>query len=335
MKLPESLKSASLILFSIVLLLPCSLVAAERVWVDFDPACGVRKAADVDDCLALVPLLRAADYHVVGISTTYGNAKIEQTHETALRLASVLNAQGISVPTIYRGAESNSRKSEEVQLALRDALAVGELTIIALGPLTNIAFLIAEYPELRTNISRLVVVMGKQPGQLFHPSEGSTEGIFGHGPIFSDMNFKKDTMAAEFLFQSGIDITLIAYELGRQAIITATDIDLLADSSEVGRWLADRSQDWLYYWSRFVGREGFYPFDLMAVAYLLEPELMHCPEREAVIAPDRSLGIAGGGPKSLMVLPPGQETAANRTVKYCDQLVVSKHWKPVSYLLSI
>ncbi len=335
MKLSDTIKSLSLILLSIILLLPCSLVAAERIWVDFDPACGVRKAADVDDCLALIPLLTAKDLQVVGISTTYGNAKIEQTHETALRLASVLNAQGISVPTIYRGAESNSRMSEEVQLALRDALAVGELTVIALGPLTNIAFLLAEHPELRSNLSKLIVVMGKQPGQLFHPSEGSTKGIFGHGPIFSDMNFKKDPMAAEFVFNSGVDITLIPYELGRQAIITPADIDLLAQSGSVGRWLAERSQDWLYYWSRFVGREGFYPFDLMAVAYLLEPELMRCPERGAVIEPDRSLGVTAAGPKSFMVLPPGQDAAAQRTVKYCDQLVASKHWKPVSYLLPI
>lgn len=81
--------------------------------------------------------------------------------------------------------------------ALIVALETGPLTILALGPLTNIAQALTARPDLVANIARLIAVMGRRQGHLFHPAEGEGHGIlFGHGPVFRDFNFDQDREAA-------------------------------------------------------------------------------------------------------------------------------------------
>jgi hypothetical protein len=62
--------------------------------------------------------------------------------------------------------------------------------VVALGPLTNLAAVLDARPELRSRVARVVAVMGRRPGHVFHPAEGAGGGLlFGHGPVFRDFNF--------------------------------------------------------------------------------------------------------------------------------------------------
>ena len=61
-------------------------------------------------------------------------------------------------------------------IALRTALEAGSLTILAVGPLTNIAVTLEGRPDLHGDITRIVAVMGNQPGNLFHPTQDKESG---------------------------------------------------------------------------------------------------------------------------------------------------------------
>lgn len=181
---------------------------------------------------------------------------------------------------------------------LAGALAEGPLTIVALGPLTNIAALLRERPELRANVARLVAVMGRRPGHIFHPAEGAGGGIFfGHGPIFRDFNFALDPDAVREVLAAGVPVSLVPYDAARGIELTAQDLDGLAASvPEVVR----RARGWLEYWRTDIGRNGFFPFDLLAAAYVLEPSLLRCTAVRAWFGGDDKLL---GSPEALLIEP--------------------------------
>jgi inosine-uridine nucleoside N-ribohydrolase len=150
---------------------------------------------------AIDELARSRGVEIAGISTVYGNAPIEITDRTTRELVALLEREGEEVGDVHRGAGQASDTmapdaAPPAQTALREALGKGPLTIVALAPLTNVAAALADRPDLQGNVARLIMVMGRTPGHLFHPSEGAGGGLlFGHGPVFRDFNFDQDPNA--------------------------------------------------------------------------------------------------------------------------------------------
>jgi inosine-uridine nucleoside N-ribohydrolase len=247
---------------------------ARRVWIDTDAACGHAADADADDCFALLVLLQAPEIEIVGLSIVAGNAPAEAGERIVRDF--VARTGRTDVP-VFRGAAASG--------AIRAALAGGPLTIVALGPLTNVAAALRGRSELRGNVSRLVVVMGKRPGHMFHPTEGRGGGIlFGHGPVFRDFNVAKDPDAVREIAAMGLDITLIPYEGARRVTITAADLARLEAAGGAAAWVVRRARAWAAHWAEIVGFDGFYPFDAVAAAYVVDPTLLDCaPVRARVV----------------------------------------------------
>ena len=244
--------------------------AAGRLWIDTDAACGRDAHTDPDDCLALLALVQAAGDRIAGVSAVAGNAPLDATQRTLRALAAQLD--GIPV-----------RSAAE----LRKALEAGPLTVVALGPLTNIAAALHGRPELASKVTQLVAVMGRRPGHLFHPTEGASGAmLLGHGPVFRDFNFDQDPDAAARVLALDIPITLVPYDAARHFEITAADLDRLAARGGAYAWVAERSRAWLAFWQKDIGRNGFYPFDLLAAVYVLSPERFRCARVLAGIAKD-------------------------------------------------
>src|SRR4030095_15160949 len=158
-----------------------------RVWIDTDAACnGIN--ADPDDCFAMLVLMYSPDVEIVGISTVFGNAPLSVVDRTTRDL--VGRVAGRSDILVHRGSSAaleaeRTTSIEPAHAALERALERGPLTIVSLGPLTNVAATLRRRPDLADNIGLLVSVMGRRPGHVFHPAEGrNSSGIlFGHGPI--------------------------------------------------------------------------------------------------------------------------------------------------------
>lgn len=249
----------------------------ERVWIDTDAACGAGPRTDPDDCFAILWLL-AQGVEVVGISTSFGNAEGTVVADRMAALAERMRAAGIAVPPVlegYSGPERSTYMPAGV-LGLRQALSAGPLTVLALGPLTNVVAALEGQPDLAGNLQRVVAVMGHEAGHLFHPSEGNGQGVMGHGPIFRDLNVSVDVDAARRLMEMELPVTLIPYDAGRGVVIDTGDLERFAQGGPAQDWLAVQAGGWLEFWQKDVGLAGFSPFDWVAAAWLVEPASFDC-----------------------------------------------------------
>lgn len=283
-----------------------------RLWIDTDAACGAGERVDPDDCFALLLLARAARGRIVGVSAVGGNAPLTVVESTLRKMMAQADA-GISV---HGEADSAA--------ALERALEQGPLTILALGPLTNIAAVLRERPDLARNVERLIAVMGRREGHLFHPSEARGRGtLLGHGPVFRDFNYAQKPQAAETVLRSGVPVTMVPYDAARRLMLGAADLDSLAAAGGAAAWVASRSRQWLEYWRKDIGIEGFYPFDLVAAAFLLRPDDFRCADvRWWIRAGPPPLAWLGVGDPLFVGLPQEQPEDARSAgaATYCPEL---------------
>jgi inosine-uridine nucleoside N-ribohydrolase len=312
-----------------------------RLWIDTDAACGQSRTTDPDDCLALLLLAQARGVDIVGISTVYGNAPLDVTDRTTRDLMAALDGAGATSPPVYRGAaalggEDGAVAPAPAYPALQQALMDGPLTLVSLGPLTNVAAALRDRPELQAHVARLVVVMGRRRGHLFHPAEGAGGGmLFGHGPVFRDFNFDKDRRAVTAVLGMQLPTTLIPYEAARKVSLTGSDLAHLAAHGGAAAWVASRARGWLDFWADAIGRGGFYPFDLLAGAYVLAPHLFDCAEVTAWVGADDLLWAWFARPQALLVRGVRERPAVGRVssaVVYCPQIDATVHHWLVSQL---
>ena len=285
-----------------------------RIWIDADAACGHGARTDPDDCLAILLLASSPAIRVAGISTVFGNAPLPVTDSTTRALVAALADGGSALPEVLRGAGEAGEGETAASAGLQRALEEGPLVIVALGPLSNVAQALAVRPELRPQVQRLVAVMGRRRGHLFHPVEGGRAGSFlGHGPVFRDFNFAKDREAASQVLAMGLPITLVPYEAAREVVVTAEALDAMRRRGGRHRWVAERARGWLDYWREDIGKAGFYPFDLVAAAYVIEPGLFDCADTGARIG--RDAGLLGWLGRTGLLVGEGEGR-----VLYCDDV---------------
>ena len=106
---------------------------------------------------------------------------------------------------------------------------------------------------------------------------------------------------------------LVPYDAARGVEITAADLDRLTAQGGAAAWVAQRARAWLDYWREDIGRQGFYPFDLLAAAYVLEPSWLRCTPVRAWVGDDRTM-IVPWRPQALLIEP----GAASPTL-YCGR----------------
>ena len=253
---------------------PRSNTSKLPIWIDTDPACGQSATNDVDDCWALMLALRSPELNIRGISTIFGNTKGETAVQIAHQVIRQLGGASRSnrTPPIYQGSHSSGSpgwKSTQASEAISAILRQEKLTIIAQGPLTNIATVIINHPDVVRNVERIVMVAGKRPGNLFHPGEQ----WWFH---FRDFNISQDPPAAKIVLDSGIPLILTPFELATKVTIMRSDLDKLGSGDEAAHWLRQVSQPWMSFWEDRLHKQGFYPFDALAVGYVTMPDLFGC-----------------------------------------------------------
>jgi len=86
----------------------------------------------------------------------------------------------------------------------------------------------------------------------------------------------QDRSATAEVLDSGVPITLVPFELATGLVITGADLDRLRREPGPGRWLAQVSAPWYRLWRDRLHREGFSPFDVLAVGYVTSPHLFDC-----------------------------------------------------------
>ena len=135
------------------------------VWIDTDPAAGI-EYRDVDDALALLQAFRSPELNIVGISVVFGNASLKEGYPIAKFLVEKFSDKKISV---YKGAKEGDEVGRETTASknLYAALQKKPLTILALGPATNIATVVKNHPKIAGQIKEIIAVAGRRPQQRF------------------------------------------------------------------------------------------------------------------------------------------------------------------------
>lgn len=242
---------------------------AASVWIDLDIAIGHR-LHDVDDAYALSIALHAKKYQLAGVSTIFGNFK-DVKKVTPIARAMIARFSPYPV-AVFEGADDAGMLGQETEAsrAIEAALRRGRLRIVAGGPLTNIATVIRNHPELASRIDDVLIMGGRR---LEHSAPV--------GPLhlrLPDANVDHDFPAIRVLFDSSVHLTLMPTEISRLVEVDAEDLDRLAQGDASAKWLASESKGWLRFFNKIVRTKGFIPFDALITSYLEDPEWFHCNE---------------------------------------------------------
>lgn len=218
-----------------------------------------------------------------------------------------------TLPPIFEGAGETVDEVSVIPQAVKQlekSLSKHPMTILALGPLTNIALLLKKRPDLAGRIKRIIAVAGQRPGQIFK---------VGDTPImhFHDLNVRKDVEAFDIVLHSEVPAHLIPFEVGIQAVVTQSDLMRLNDSGKLDQWVGNQSLEWLDFWVGTLGATGFSPFDTMAVAYLAEPKFFSCDTIRAKIVRRRGLFVVRD------TLEVSHSFSDGNVVTYCSQVAMS------------
>ena len=245
-----------------------ALIFAIPVWMDVDPAV-MRGGHEPDDGLALLQAFHSEELEVRGVSVVFGNSPLETGYSIAQQIARRFGAEGLRV---FRGAASGEELGVETDAsrALAEALSREELTILALGPVTNVATVLKNHPELSGQIRKIVAVAGRRPGQKFVLGEGGT-------PLM-DFNFELDPEGFRILLGSGVPLVLAPFEISSKTPLTQEDIERFASIPEIADFYLEPLRDYLKWYEERFGLRAIFPFDTLAVAYLTSPSWMQCDE---------------------------------------------------------
>lgn len=235
------------------------------VWIDADPSAGLFEQ-EVDDALALIQAFNSPRLRIHGISIVYGNAALKDALPIGEQLTERFGPEGLHVYGGAAAAGELGRTNAAVE-AMANAIAETRLTILALGPVTNVGSLLMLHPELHDRIDRIVVVAGRRRGQRFTPKPDRITAA-------TDFNFEHDPAAMQAILDSSIDFVMAPWEVSSKVWITKEDIDGLRGTGPTGDWLGSNTSSWIARWKRRYGVEAFNPFDSLAVGWVTHPGLI-------------------------------------------------------------
>jgi uridine nucleosidase len=250
----------------------------KKIIIDTDPG--------VDDSMAILFALQSPELEVVGLTTIFGNVYTDLATQNALRLVEIAGRPGLPVahgaelplitPLEYvadfvHGADGlgntylppgqgQAIDRPAAQFIVETVMAQpGEITLVPVGPLTNIALALALEPRLVANVAEVVIM-------------GGAARVNGNVTPAAEANIIHDPHAADVVFRAGWPLTMVGLDVTMKTIMTA---DYLASlqSSRTGRFIYEISRFYRDFHTQSYGMEGIHTHDPSAIAYVIEPEL--------------------------------------------------------------
>ena len=276
------------------------------VWLDVDTATGF---GDVDDGLMLIQAFHSPELKIHGVTVVFGNTTLERAVPIAKTIVERFGPEGLAVHTGAASAKELGAETDAVR-ALKEALDSRRLTILAVGPVTNVASLLQLHPETADRIDRIVMVAARRPGQPFisDPDQGLP---------FRDFNFELDPEAMQVILDSDIPLVFAPWEVSSHVWISRADLETLRNSGDSGAWIAESSEYWISMWEKRISDRGFNPFDTLAAGWLTHPELIESMAVRVRIEEGPDDRAAGDSERTKPYLVVEPATNADREVIYC------------------
>jgi len=285
-----------------------------------------------DDAMALFFVLNSPELEILGITTVAGNKSLNVATADVLKVLEVANRAEIPVfpgaasPLMHEGTEGDTKrhggwyanepapeppggfakKKAEARSAVDFLVATvmqnpGQVTILAIGPLTNIAMAMRMEPRFAPSVKQLVI-MGGAIASL-------PDGGGNHTPN-AEFNFYVDPEAAQIVLRSGIPIVLSPLNVSRKARFTREWYEkIVAVDTTITRLVKDRMGPGF---QQRPDRTALM-YDQVAAVALVDPTLMKTVELyvDVDINPDANYGVSVGAP----AIWPGGERARKMLVQ--------------------
>lgn len=247
--------------------------------IDTDPG--------VDDAMAIAYAAALPDVELVSMSTVFGCADVWRTTRNALWLrerlggawpvsmgrsrpthlapfpfpAEVHGKEGLGDVTPAAGAAAPTGDDAAARLARSLDEREGEIWICALGPLTNLAAVLAEHPGVLQKAAGIAVM-------------GGAVRVAGNITPHAEANAFHDPHALAAVLRAGLRPRLIGLDVTREVIGTTEDFAILASRApEPGAWLADAARPYIGFYGRTAGLPGCVLHDPVAMMALTRPDL--------------------------------------------------------------
>lgn len=262
----------------------------ERILIDTDPG--------VDDAFAILLAMQSPELQIEAITTVCGNVSVAQATQNLLTILRVLDldefpviAEGEAEPLVkplvlathvhgndglgnvsqlrntdgsplYPQANTTISSESGVDLMLEMAARYpDELTIIALGPLTNIAKAIRKDTEKMQRLQKIVLM-------------GGAFEAYGNVTTTAEFNIFVDPHAAHEVFQFDVPIDIVPLDATHQVILTGERLYAEIDEREstVSQFLKDATQACMEFYREHVGFWGFHIHDALPIGMLTRPD---------------------------------------------------------------
>jgi purine nucleosidase len=253
----------------------------KRIVIDCDPG--------IDDAQAIMMAYRHPDVKIEAITTVSGNVGVEYTAANALKILDVLEAEpipvyagsatalvekgqnaswvhgedglgGVDVPASKRKLEGKHAALALIDLAKENP---GELELIAIGPLTNLALALRLDPDLPSRYKKLVIMGGA------HFAQGNTANFPAEFNIYADPD------AAAVVFSNWPGLTMISWEATIAHGMPISDFIALGEfETPRSTFLKAITQKTIKVLREVLNREMSYAADPLAMAVLMEPEIV-------------------------------------------------------------
>lgn len=214
---------------------------------------------DIDDGLAIIYTLAQENTEVLGISTTFGNNKLEIVYPNTI---SFMKSIGYSEIPVFKGSEDSYKANEAAKFLVEMADKYnGELSILATGSLTNLyhAWQIDNnfYEKIKD-----ISLMG-----------GITEPLIINKKILNELNFSCNVKASLNVLEYGRTIIIATGNTCLDGFFTRERFEKLKEGNDFERWLYAKSQYWFDREKDVFENNGIYIWDILSVAALLNPDL--------------------------------------------------------------
>lgn len=259
-------------------------MAAEpkKIIIDTDPG--------IDDAMAILLALRSPEVEVIGLTTIYGNVYTTLATRNALHLLEVAGRTDIPVAegshvTLTKGTKLRIadfvhgadglgnqnfdppkgkplEQSAAAFLVEQAKLHPGKVTVVALGPLTNIALAIELDPEFCKNIGQIVLL-------------GGAFSVNGNVNPAAEANIFGDPDAADIVFTCGADILAVGINVTHQVVLTDAERDKLIQSNgKFAQYLCKILEVYFSYHHEAYSMRGVYLHDPTALLAAVNPSLL-------------------------------------------------------------
>ncbi len=230
-----------------------------KIILDFDNTMGLPKH-EIDDGLTLLYLLGQTDIEILGITTTFGNSSLSDVMTATQELLDFTRAE---IP-VYEGEAERGQGTTAAASFLADIVAAhpGEVTVLAIGPLGNLAAAAKLDPNFFSNCKEIVCM-----GGMLEPMRLGWREI-------NELNLSADPEASwAVLHNTGCPVTLMNAHVCLQATFGYFDM-LRVGYIPVN--LRRTIFNWLFTFGTYFGVFKFYLWDMLPAVYLSYPELFTC-----------------------------------------------------------